>query len=104
MARTRNGRSYIQKGQSIPPSWQPKTGDVIYLGGRRAKIKRIGIDGGKPYVWFKRPVDGTVAMSVANLRQAGRIESRTNPAIPSHWVPVSITRKGKQIQIRTRGR
>jgi len=29
---------------------------------------------------------------------------RANPAIPSQWTPVSITRKGKQIQIRTRGR
>lgn len=75
----RNGGSYRQVGASIPPGWSPKKGDVVYLEGVKTTIKRVGVDDGTPYVWFTRSVRGTSAMSVANLRQAARIDTARNP-------------------------
>lgn len=72
--RQANGRSYVRRGVSIPHSHRFKAGDVVYLMGHKAVIKRVGVSDGVDYVWFVRPVDGTLAMSDRNLRQAGYID------------------------------
>ena len=81
-ARARNGRSYVRRGESVPMHYQPRAGEVWYVDGRKAVIKRVGTSDGTPYVWFARPVDGTLAMSIRNLIQAGRLETGTagNPS------------------------
>ncbi len=73
----RNGRSFVRKGESVPSWYQPKAGEVWYLSGVRGVIKRVGDSDGTPYVWFARPVDGTLAMSIRNLVQAGRLQRPT---------------------------
>lgn len=73
----RNGRSYAVKGESVPSWYAPKAGEVWYLSGKRGVIKRVGESDGTPYVWFVRPVDGTLAMSIRNLVQAGRLQRPT---------------------------
>jgi hypothetical protein len=56
--------------------------------------------GGK---WYRvmHSLTGTVA---GTYKSGKKLARSTNPPIPSRWLPVSITRKGRQIQIRTRGR
>jgi len=93
---SRNGRSFVSRGESVPRGYEPKAGEVWYLGGRKAIIKRVGVSDGTPYVWFVRPVDGTLAMSVANLIQAAKVQR--NPGKRS-----TLKRVGKALAKYVRG-
>ena len=70
-------RAYIQRGVSWPQGREPRKGDVVYVGGRKATLKLVWTVGeGEPYVTFARPVDGTFGMTVACLKQCSRLEDQ----------------------------
>ena len=115
-------RSYVLRGVAPHPRWEPRKGETVYLGSTRTTISRIGTDpeSGVPYVWFRPPVRGTVAMSVRNLKAVARITAaraeesappdavvsyrRTrNPAtlIPSRWTRAQVMRTARgQVKIK----
>lgn len=70
-------RNPASKGTSIKVyrhAFDPRKGDVFYISGKTATIKRVGKDtDGTDYVWFERSVDGITAMSVSNLYQAASV-------------------------------
>ena len=100
------GRSYVRRGVSMPPWWEPRRGDVVYLEGRKTKISRVGTSDGTPYVWFRPQAGGTIAMSVRNLRQAAYVDegslhppsyAKQNPLKIGKWIKAKIKklRNGK---------
>ena len=104
-----NGRSYVRRGRSLMRYEEPVAGQVFYLGGRKGEVKRVGVSDGTPHVWFKRPVDGTFAMSVGNFRQAAYVEDAAGQQNPSKalplnkWLPAQVRRVGKQIKVKVLG-
>jgi hypothetical protein len=104
-----NSRSYIVRGSPPPRYWEPTVGDVVYIEGTRAVIKTISFEDETPYVWFQRPVRGTVGMSVRNLKAIARIETgrQSNPIdmtmlaylIGTKPVVAEIQKVGKQIRL-----
>jgi hypothetical protein len=73
--RVKNGRSYILRGSMPGPSYTPGPGKVFTLGGRKGVVKSVVADGNSKWVNFRRSVDGTTGMSLANFRQAARVEN-----------------------------
>jgi hypothetical protein len=73
--RVKNGRSYAVRGHRPMPGYVPGSGKIFYLSGRKGVVRSVAPDErGVEYVWFRRPVDGTIGMSLANFRQATYIE------------------------------
>ena len=66
----KNGRSYAAKGSPPPRGWEPKTGNVVYIEGRKTKLGAKDSDG---LFRLRPPINGTTAMSGGNLRQVARI-------------------------------
>jgi hypothetical protein len=73
--RRKNSRSYILRGSMPGPSYTPGPGKVFTLGGRKGVVKSVVADGNSKWVNFRRSVDGTTGMSLANFRQAARVEN-----------------------------
>lgn len=66
------GRTYPLIGVMPPLNWVPKTGDVVYIEGKRTTLGPITEDG---LFIFRPAVRGTTAMSSNNLRQVARLEA-----------------------------
>lgn len=106
----RNGRSYARKGvpMGVPRyNFDPRKGDVFYLSGKKATVKRRYDDGGTDYVDFTRPVDGTTGMSVGNLYQASYVpetsrfagyRGKSNPKRPT-TVPATIVMENGKARV-----
>lgn len=83
--RTRNGRNYVLRGSMPGPSYTPGPGKIFTLAGRKGVVKSVVGD----WVQFRRAVDGTTGMSLANFRQAARVENPgvgrvRNNVLPAH--------------------
>jgi hypothetical protein len=123
----RNGRSYVVRGEAPKRYWEPSQGDVVYIEGTTTKLGKPYQEPGGRDVMFplRPPVRGTTDMSARNIKAIARVEagkgmesvgstarfsyrSQPNPAgpsaIPTKWTPATVSRKGRQIQIRVGGR
>jgi len=74
--RRSNGKSYPIRGALPPRGWEPRTGQYVYIEGKRVRLGRMDRDG---LIHFSPSVDGTFAMSPANLRQVARIANPRQP-------------------------
>lgn len=84
--RIKNSRSYILRGSMPAPSYTPGPGKIFTLAGRKGVVKSVMMDGNSKWVQFRRSVDGTSGMSLANFRQAARVENPGQRDAPAGYL------------------
>lgn len=90
--RSRNGRSYVVKGEVPKRYWEPSQGDVVYIEGTRTKLGKpyADPDTGKAMFPLRPSVRGTTDMSAGNIKAIARVEATANPAGTLHYFMLSI--------------
>lgn len=86
--RSRNGRSYIVRGETPKRYWEPSQGDVVYIEGTRTKLGRPyrDSDTGKTMFPLRPSVRGTTDMSAGNIKVIARVEAVSNPNQVHHSI------------------